>query len=178
MSLAYSPRFVRWSLFASVLSLSGSGIVRADPPAAPPPATAPAAAKLRIKNARAITVTLGSRRHEPALAIRPDKGSWSVIFMSELAGASAELKDVTPDAPRTRWVVDVQGDKLPLDAKRFVGSHVYQLDVRKEKRLVGSALVYLYPPPDERTGKVEFTDEDTGKKDDGGTLSSVPKGDL
>src|SRR4051812_278656 len=130
MSLAYC-RFVRGPLFGSLLGLSAAGVVRADPPAAPPSAVAPAPAKLRIKNGRAITVSLGGRRHEPALAIRPEKGSWSVVFMSELAGASAELKDVTPDAPRTRWVVDVQGDRLPLDAKRFVGSHVYQLDVRK-----------------------------------------------
>jgi hypothetical protein len=179
MNLAYASRLLRRSLLWMTLGPGLAGAARAEPPDSPPAAPAPSAARLRIKNARAIRVSLGSRRHEPASAIRPEKGLWNVIFASDLGGASAELQDVTPDAPRSRWVVDVQGDKLVLDGRRFLPTHVYQMDVRKERRLVGSALVYLYPPPAENNGRVEFKDEETtAKKDDSGEVSRVPKGDL
>ena len=174
MTLACSTRRLRRSfLFLLTLFLGTAGGVRAETPAVPAPPP-----RLRIKNAQSIRVTLGPRRHEPASGIRPDKGVWNVMTTTDLTGASAELVDVTPDAPRSRWVVDVQGDKLVLDASRFLPSHVYQLDVRKDKRLIGSALVYLYPPPAEGVGRVEFKDEETSKKDDSSDLAAVPKGGL
>jgi hypothetical protein len=180
MVLAYSMRLLRQSLVL-LLTLATAGVVHADPPA-PPASPAPAPPpRLRLKNAQFIRVSLGSRRHEPALGIRPDKGVWNVVSASDLTGAGAELVDLTPDAPHSRWTVDVQGDKLVLDARRFVPTHVYQLDVRKEKRLIGTALIYLYPPPAEKIGHVEFKDEEsTAKKDkdDSPGPSSVPKGDL
>jgi hypothetical protein len=166
-------RTLRWAVVWVGLFLGTVTVVRADPPAPPPPPP-----KLHIKNAQFVRVSLGSKRHEPASAIRPEKGVWNVVTASDLKGAGAELIDLTPDAPRSRWVVDVQGDKLVLDARRFLPTHVYQLDVRKEKRLIGTALIYLYPPPAEKVGHVEFKDEDSKKKDDSGDLTSVPKGDL
>ena len=166
---------LRRSLFSLTLCLATAAVVRADPSAAPAPTPAP---RLRIKNAQPIRVALGTRRHEPASGIRPDKGLWTVITTTDLTGASAELVDLTPNAPRSRWVVDVQGDKLVLDARRFLPTHVYQLDVRKEKRLIGSALVYLYPPPADRVGHVEFKDEESSKKEDSHDVAAVPKGDL
>jgi hypothetical protein len=174
MILAYPLRTLRLSLFSLTLLTSTAALVRAEPPVAPAPAPAP---KFRIKNAQAIRVAVGTRRHEPASAIRPEKGAWNVIAMSDLTGASAELVDLTPNTPRSRWVVEIQGDKLVLDGRRFLPSHVYQLDVRKEKRLLGSALVYLYPPPTERVGHVEFKDEESRKKEDS-EVATVPKGDL
>jgi hypothetical protein len=178
MNLAYSMT-VRRSLLAIALGLSLATTARAEPAPAPPSSAAPAPPKLRIKNARNIRVTLGSRRHEPAAAIRPEKGLWNVVMTPELGGASAELVDLTPNAARSRWTLEVQGDKVVLDARRFLPTHVYQLDVRKEKRLIGTALVYLYPPPNEDNGHVDFKDEETtAKKDDGSPLNSVPKGDL
>jgi hypothetical protein len=180
MSLACSTRALRRSfLFSLTLYLAAAGGVRAETPAAPAPAP-----RLRIKNAQSIRVALGTHRHEPASGIRPEKGVWNVMVTTDLTGASAELVDLTPDVARSRWVVDVQGDRLVLDAGRFLPSHVYQLDVRKEKRLIGSALVYLYSPPVERVGRVEFKDEETtnkgetAKKDDSGDLAAVPKGGL
>jgi hypothetical protein len=170
MSFAYSLRPIRLSLFSLMLCVATAGVGRADPPAVPAP-------RLRLKNAQSIRVTLGARRHEPASGIRPEKGVWNVIAATDLTGAAAELVDLTPDAPRSRWVVDVTGDRLVLDARRFLPSHVYRLDVRKEKRVIGSALVYLYPPPDERVGHVEFKDEESKKKDSS-DVSTVPKGDL
>ena len=193
MTLAYSKRRLRLPIFFSLtLCLAAASGVRAETPPTPTPTPSPAPApRLRIKNAQSIRVALATRRHEPASGIRPDKGVWSLMMMTDLTGASAELVDLTPDAPRSRWVLDLQGDKLVLDARRFLPSHVYQLDVRKDRRLIGSALVYLYPPPAEGVGHVEFKDGETGKdesskedskndnkKDDSRELSAVPKGDL
>jgi hypothetical protein len=170
-------RILRRSFFSLLLSVAAMSVARADPPASTP--APPPAPKLRLKNAQSIRVTLGSRRHEPALGIRPDKGTWTVVSASDLTGSGAELVDLTPDAPHSRWMVDVQGDKMVLDARRFLPTHVYQLDVRKEKKLVGTALIYLYAPPTEKTGHVDFKDEETKKeKDDSHDLGSVPKGDL
>jgi hypothetical protein len=179
MTFAYSTvRFRRVFLFLLTTNLATASGLRAETPADPAPAP-----RLRIRNAQSIRVVLGTRRHEPASGIRPDKGVWNVMTTADLTGASAELVDLTPDAPRSRWVLDIQGDRLVLDARRFLPSHVYQLDVRREKRLIGSALVYLYPPPAEGVGHVEFKDEEStkgegSKKDDSSELSAVPKGDL
>jgi hypothetical protein len=190
MTLA-STMQLRRSLFAAILCFA-AGTANAEPApdkAAPPPP------RLLLKNAQNIRVSLGyKRQHEPASGIRPDKGGWNVVSKTDLTGSSAELLDVTPDATRSRWQVEVQGDKLVLDAHRFLPSHVYQLDVRKEKRLVGTVLVYLYPPQSDGKEKVEFTDEETAgkggaakkgddkkgddKKGDSGELVRVPKGDL
>jgi len=183
MSFASTMQLIRRSLFALILSVATSGPLRAEPDAA---AKTPAAApKLLLKNASSIRVTLGYKRHEPASGIRPEKGVWNVVARTDLTGSSAELIDLTPNAPRSRWQVEVQGDKLVLDTRRFVPSHVYQLDVRKEKKLVGTVLVYLYPPAAGGTDKVEFKDEEVagkkepaGKKGDSGELARVPKGDL
>jgi hypothetical protein len=174
MTLALPRRLLVRSLLSLSLALATAGIVRAQPDAgaakAPPP-------RLPLKNAQSIRVTVGNRRHEPASGIRPDKGVWNVVPKNDLSGASAELVDLTPNAPRSRWVMDIEGDKLVLDARRFLPSHVYQLDVRKEKKLVGTALVYLYPPATGSTEKVEFKDEET-KKGESDDVTRVPKGEL
>jgi hypothetical protein len=154
----------------------------------PPVEAAPGASapRLRIKNASAIRVTLGARRHEPASAIRPEKGLWNVVLASELTGASAELVDLTPEAPRSRWSVEVQGDKIVLDTPRFLPTHVYQIDVRKDRSVVGTALLYLHQPPVEKRARLEFTDGEakgkTGEKAtqpaDASGIAPVPKGGL
>jgi hypothetical protein len=149
-----------------------------------PTAPGAPAPRLRIKNANAIRVTLGTRRHEPASAIRPEKGIWNVVLVSELTGAFAELVDLTPEAPRSRWSVEVQGDKIVLDAHRFLPTHVYQIDVRKDRSVIGTALLYLHQPPVEKRARVEFTDLEAkgkgnaGKRGDASGIAPVPKGGL
>jgi hypothetical protein len=175
MTFMCSRRMIRRSLFCLSLCLGHALVVRGDPAPAPAPSPPP---RLRIKNGQSIRVALGSRRHEPASGIRPEKGVWNVITTIDLTGASAEMLDLTPNAPRSRWVVEGAGDKLVLDTRRFVPGHVYQAEIRKQKRLIGSALLYLYPPPAESVGRVDFKDEESGKKDDSKGLSAVPKGDL
>jgi hypothetical protein len=173
-----SARPLRRRRFSAALCLTMASALWADPSASATPAPRPPPPRLRVKNAHSVRVVLGRRRREPASAIRPQKGVWRVILASKLAGASAELQDLTPNAPRSRWVVKVKGDQILLDAGRFLPSHVYQMDVRQGRRLIGSALVYLYPPPVERVSRVQFRQQETTKKADSGKVSIAPKGDL
>jgi hypothetical protein len=173
MTLA-STMQIRRSLLAAIFCFATAGTAGAEP--APSPDKAPP--RLLLKSAQNIRVSLGyKRQHEPASGIRPDKGGWNVIAKTDLTGSMAELVDVTPDATRSRWQVEVKGDKLVLDDHRFLPSHVYQLDVRKEKRLVGSVLVYLYPPQSDGKEKVEFTDEESAGKGNSAKKGDDKKGD-
>jgi hypothetical protein len=118
-----------------------------------------AAGRLRIKNGHGLTVSLG-RTREVATGIRPDKKVWTLELDASLVGADAELRDVTPNVVGARWSVPVDTEHLVLDATRFLASHVYRLEVRRERKLLGSALVYLYPPPPpERVSRVDLDDQ-------------------
>src|SRR5258708_2373018 len=116
---------------------------------APTAAGAVAVARLRIKNGHSLTVALGKTR-EAATGIRPEKKIWTLELDASLVGADADLRDVTPNVAGARWSVPVETEHLVLDATRFLAGHVYRLELRRERLLLGSALVYLYPPPAER----------------------------
>src|SRR4051812_12005106 len=126
-----------------------TGLVHADP--------ANPAVRLRIKNGHSIRVALGTRR-EQASGIRPEKGVWKVLLSPDLDGSAAEFRDITPGVASSRWEVPVTGDSLVLGSDNFLPTHVYQMEVRKERTLVGTAIVYLYapPPPRSKVGRVEF----------------------
>jgi hypothetical protein len=141
-----------------------------------PPAAAGAAARLRIKNGHGLTVALGKTR-EPATGIRPEKKIWTLELDASLVGADAELRDVTPNMPGARWSVPVETEHLVLDATRFLAGHVYRLEVRRERQLLGSALVYLYPPPVERVSRVNLDDAPEAAEK-GFTPATLPKGGL
>jgi hypothetical protein len=136
--------------------------------------------RLRIKNGHELHVAL-ARSREAATGIRPDsrseKQSWTLQLTPELAGASAELEDVTPGVPGSRWSVPVLAERVVLDAARFLPSHVYRVEVRRERQLLGSGLVYLYPPPAERVSRVRF-DEQTDAKAGAFSPAVLPKGGL
>jgi hypothetical protein len=114
-------------------------------------------ARLRIKNAHTITVALG-RARESASAIRPDKKVWTLELSAELVGAAAEFQDVTPNAPAAHWTLPIATEHLVLDGVRFLPSHVYRVEVRRDRELIGNALVYLSPPPVERVKRVVLDD--------------------
>jgi hypothetical protein len=137
------------------------------------------APRLRIKNGHHMNVALGRSRQD-AFGVRPDKKAWPVDLGAELIGTEAELEDVTPNARGERWTLPVAGAKLTLDPARFLPSHVYRLDVRRAHVLVGTALIYLYPPPFERVRRVDLDDrpEAADRADDAGGLGVIPKGGL
>ena len=125
------------------LALTGASVVQAaDPP-------------LRIQNGRKMMVKLGKTR-EPALGIRPAKQVWTLELTRDLVGAVAELEDVTPRWQNARLSVPIESERVVLDGERVIPDHVYRLEIRRARQVVGSALVYLYPPPVERVKRVAF----------------------
>ena len=112
-------------------------------------------ASLRIKNGHKMTVRLGKTR-EAAQGIRSEKQVWTLELTRDLVGAVAELEDVTPRWHNARLSVPIESERVVLDGERFIPDHIYRLEIRRARQLVGSALVYLYPPPVERVKRVEF----------------------
>jgi len=112
-------------------------------------------ASLRIKNGHKMTVRLGKTR-EAAQGIRSEKQVWTLELTRDLVGAVAELEDVTPRWQNARLSVPIESERVVLDGERFIPDHIYRLEIRRARQLVGSALVYLYPPPVERAKRVEF----------------------
>jgi hypothetical protein len=137
------------------------------------------AARLRIRNGHHLTVTLGKTRQE-AFGVRPDKKVWELELAAELIGAVADLQDVTPNARGERWSIPVESARLALDPTRFLPSHVYRLEIRRARLVVGTAFVYLYPPPAERVRRVELDDRaDAPDRVDGPSeLGVIPKSGL
>jgi hypothetical protein len=140
------------------------------------PASAAAPAPLRIKNGHSLMVALGKTR-EAAKGIRPEKNVWAVELDAAFAGAVADLRDVTPNLPSALWSVRVEADHLVLDATRFLPGHVYRLELRRERQLLGSALVYLYPPAAPRVSRVSLDDQPE-PADKGFAPATLPKGGL
>jgi hypothetical protein len=137
------------------------------------------AARLRIKNGHHLTVSLGKTRHE-AIGLRPDKQVWQLELPAEMLGAAAEFRDVTPSARGERWSLPVANAKLELDPTRFLPSHVYRLEIRRARLVVGTALVYLYPPAAERVRRVDLDDRSDGidRLDGADQLGVIPKSGL
>jgi hypothetical protein len=154
-------------LFVSLLALS-------------PLASAETSARVRIKNGRGITVALGkesSKTREAAVGIRPEKKMWALELDPSFVGAEADFRDVTPNVAGARWTLPVTGARLVLDGARFLPDHVYRLELRRDRRALGTALVYLYPPPAERVTRVNL-DDAPGSDGDGFAPAAVPKGRL
>jgi len=141
-----------------------------------PDAFGGAPGRLRIKNGHGLTVVLGKTR-EAATGIRPEKKIWTLELDAAFVGADADLRDVTPDVTGARWTVPVKTEHVVLDAASFLPGHVYRLELRRERQLLGSALVYLYPPPSERVSRV-ILEEQPETDDKGFAPATVPKGGL
>jgi hypothetical protein len=143
-----------------------------------PAVSSGAVARLRIKNGHGLTVSLGKTR-EAATGIRPEKKVWTLELDAALVGAEAELRDVTPNVAGAHWSVPVETERLVLDAERFLASHVYRLEVRRERKLLGSALVYLYPlPPPERVSRVDLDDQPEAADNKDAAPAPLAKGGL
>ncbi len=160
---------IRSAGFALGISLAGLSTARSLQ-------AAPDVKRIRIKNGRTIRVVLGQRR-EPAAGLRPDKTGWTAILAPDLAGSTADLQDITPGVPSSRWNVSVSLGKLTLDSERFLPSHVYRVEFRRDGQLLGDALIYLYPLPAERTARVKF-EEDKEPEPESSSIAPTPKGEL
>jgi hypothetical protein len=135
-------------------------------------------ARLRIKNGHHLMVNLGKTRQE-AIGVRPEKKVWQLDLGTELVGAAADFQDVTPNGRAERWSIPVAAAKVDLDPARFLPSHVYRLEIRRARVLVGTAFVYLYPPPAERVRRVELDDRPADAETiDASPLGVIPKSGL
>ncbi len=145
---------------------------------AAPAVAAVTVARLRIKNSHTVMVALGGTR-ESASGIRPDKKVWTLELSAELVGGVAELDDVTPNVSGAHWSLPIATEHLVMDAARFLPSHVYRMEVLKERHVVGNALVYLYPPPVQRVSRVQLDERAEAEPQDATTGPGVtPKGHL
>ena len=118
------------------------------------------ASPLRIRNGSSVRVVVQGKR-EVGVGLRPRAGAWRL----ELASApnqSADVVDVTEGANGTKWSVDFVDGALVLDEARFVAGHAYRISVRHGSEVLGSALIYLYPPAVASRHKVTFDDAEAG----------------
>jgi hypothetical protein len=135
------------------------------------------AARLRIRNGHHLMVSLGKTRQE-AIGVRAEKKVWQLDLGAELVGAAATFDDVTPNGRGERWSLPVASAKVELDPTRFLPSHIYRLEIRRARVLVGTAFVYLYPMPAERVRRVELDDQPAAEPLDASPLGVIPKSGL
>lgn len=129
-------------------------------------ATATARAEpLQVRNAQEVRVVVAGKAHR-AFALKPARdGGWT-LELGGLAGV-VELFDVTPGTPARTLTLMGSTGPLRLDSVRFVGGHVYRVQLRAGAR-IASAFVYLHPtqPIKERrrgtggTERVRFDDSE------------------
>jgi hypothetical protein len=134
------------------------------------------AAPLAVRHGRTIHVTLAGRT-EDAVALRATPAGWRLELGGAPAGATVSLRDVTATgASASRYELSVAAGGLTLDTARFRADHAYRLEVRRGTVVVGSALIYLSPPP-RGNGRVVFDDRDTSAAADD-ELATSDKGAL
>jgi hypothetical protein len=140
--------------------------------------TLPAAAEpLRTRSGQSVQVALSGHR-ERGVGLRPGSHGWSLTLADSAAGV-AEVHDVTAGAGNAKWLVSVVDASLRFDPARFVAGHAYRVELKRGTLSLGSALVYLFPPPRGRaTSHVTFrTDEEPAGEGDEG-LTPLPKSAL
>ena len=119
------------------------------------------ASPVAVRHGRTIHVSLAGRTQE-AVALRATAAGWLLDLGGTPAGATVSVRDVTTvGASPTRYELNVVPGLL-LDLARFRADHAYRVYVRRGTEVLGSALIYLQPPP-RGNGRVVFDDRDTAK---------------
>jgi len=131
-----------------------------------------AAAPLKVRNGSTVRVALNGKR-EAGVGLRAARGGWRL----ELAAAPtdvAEVVDVTVGANSTKWTVDVVDGALLLDEERFVPGHAYRVNLKHGSEMVGSTLIYLYPPAVASRHKVTFEADESDTSGGDPLISKKP----
>ena len=131
------------------------------------------ASPLKIRNGSTVRVALQGKR-EPGVGLRSRAGGWQ-LELAPLAGAVADVFDVTEGAGAAKWTVQVEDGVIFLDAETFIAGHAYRVIVRHGAEAIGATLVYLYPPTAGTRHKVTFDDADTASNGDGSDGPAVAK---
>ncbi len=136
---------------------------------------------LAVRNAEDVRVSVAQKaRHAWGLKPLPGAAGWQLELRGDADGA--EIIDVTPGTPARTLSLAVAARVLRFDPVRFVGGHVYQVQLRGAAR-ASSGLVYLYPDaaaklaPNKGVARVRF-DADERATDDGSGIERVDKGKL
>jgi hypothetical protein len=134
---------------------------------------APAAgAPLAVRNGRSIRISLAGQR-QAAQALTPGAQGWR-LDLARLRG-TLRLSDVTVGAAPSTMELQVSGAAVLLENGRFRPDHAYRIELRKGMTVVGTAFIYLKPPPRQRA--IRFNDKDTSASADG-ELVTIAKGTL
>ncbi len=131
------------------------------------------ASPLKVRNGSTVRVALQGKR-ESGVGLRPRSGGWQ-LELAPLAGAVADVFDVTDGATSSKWTVPVEEGVVFLDEETFVAGHAYRVLVRRGAESLGATLVYLYPPSVAQRHKVTFDDAETNAgSGDGPTVVKKP----
>jgi hypothetical protein len=131
------------------------------------------ASPLKIRNGSSVRVALAGKR-EAGVGLRPRSGGWQ-LELAPLAGAVADVFDVTEGASGSKWTVQVEDGVVFFDQETFIPGHAYRVLVRRGTESLGTALVYLYPPSVATRHNVTFDDaEASGNVSDGPTIVKKP----
>ena len=135
---------------------------------------------LPVKHIGAIHVSVANRKQKALGLHALRSGGWRLDLEGD--GDSADVIDLTPGTPARTFTVAVITNTLKFDALRFVGGHIYRVQLNGAKR-PSVSLVYLYPgaptaqrPKKAAAQRLRFDTEETPTHGDG--ISRVDKGKL
>jgi hypothetical protein len=103
------------------------------------------AAPLESKNAEAVRVAV-NRQPRLGLGVKPSAGSegWRLQLKDPKDG-TAQVVDVTPGTAARTLKLSMNAGELVFDTVRFVGGHVYHVQLHHGADTTSSGFVYLYP---------------------------------
>jgi hypothetical protein len=132
-----------------------------------------AIAELPVKHVDSIRVSVANKSQKALALHATPGGGWRLDLEGD--GESADVIDLTPGTPARTTTLAVVTNTIKFDPVRFLGGHVYRVQLNGGKRSSVS-LVYLYPDatklkqPPVRKGqaqRVRFDANDTTATDDG-----------
>ncbi len=142
------------------------------------------ASPLKARNSEVIQLKVGSQRRD-TIALRARTEGWRLVLSGTTANGSAEIVDLTPGTPARTLSVILNGDELLLDNTRFVGGHVYRVQLRRGGVAVESGFVYLYPmvylkdaPRSKEPQRLKFAGDEAAASDGDDTIKPVSKSGL
>ena len=133
----------------------------------------PAAAEpLKARNTKEVRVAVSGRELR-GLQVRPSTEGWRLELGAQRGSGAAEVIDVTPGTPARFVTVAITAGEVLFDRVRFVGGHVYRVQLRVDGQASASGYIYLMPEtpvkeaPRSRAERVRFdANEPEAKKDD------------
>lgn len=105
----------------------------------------PAAAEpLKARNTKEVRVAVSGRELR-GLQVRPTSEGWRLELGAQRGSGAAEVIDVTPGTPARFVTVAITAGEVLFDRVRFVGGHVYRVQLRVDGQASASGYIYLAP---------------------------------